>query len=163
MHPEKTRLISFERPPRHGQPAGKAESFDFLGFTHFWRRSRKGNNVLGHKTAKDRLTRSLNDLRQWCRKNRHLKVGEQRERLSRKLQGHYAYFGVSGNFRCLSSYHWEAGRIWRKWLDRRSRRSKRSKGMDWERFNRLLAGPLALPKPRIFHSLHPAAQRELLI
>jgi hypothetical protein len=161
LHPEKTRLIYFERPPRHGEPKRKPESFDFLGFTHFWRVSRTGNNVLGHKTAKDRLTRSLSEIRQWCKQNRHRKLTEQHQKLSRKLQGHYAYYGVSGNARCLGAICWEAGRIWRKWLNRRSRRTKRSKGMSWKRFNRLMNGRFALPQPRIFHRLYPDAQRLL--
>jgi RNA-directed DNA polymerase len=163
LHPEKTRLIYFERPPRYGQAERVPESFDFLGFTHYWRRSRKGNNVVAHKTAKDRLTRSLGQVRQWCKKNRHRKLSEQHEELCRKVQGHYAYYGVSSNIRCLGNFLWETHRIWRKWLDRRSRRSKRAKGMTWERFNRLTTGPLALPRPRIFHRLYPEidAQRSL--
>ena len=163
LHAEKTRLVYFGRPPRRGSPKRKPESFDFLGFTHYWRRSRKGNNVIGHKTAKDRVTRALSNIRQWCKKNRHEKLAEQHRTLCRKLQGHYAYYGVSGNSRCLRSFKWQVERIWHKWPDRRSRRSKRSRGMSWAKFNVLVTGPFQLPGPRIHHRLYPDDQRLLRI
>ena len=51
IHPDKTRLVPFERPDRGPQPpdAKRREppgTFDLLGFTHFWSRSRRGNWVV---------------------------------------------------------------------------------------------------------------------
>ena len=66
--------------------------------------------------------------------------------LTRKLRGHYAYHGISGNFRALDAFYRQVHRIWRKWLNRRSQKA----GMIWERFNRLL-GRYPLPRPRIVH------------
>ena len=45
LHPDKTRLICFERPARAQQQGKGPDSFDFLGFTVRWRRSFKGQWV----------------------------------------------------------------------------------------------------------------------
>ena len=64
--------------------------------------------------------------------------------LSRKLVGHYNYFGVNGNLPALRRLYFRVVRTWRKWLDRRSQNAR----MNWGRFNELLlANPL--PQPRI--------------
>lgn len=135
LHPEKTRLVDF-RSPRVGvtESAQSARSFDMLGFTHFWARSRKGRWVVTRKTAKARFGRAVRRIAQWCRRFRHLSVREQQQALNRKLQGHYAYYGVTGNARALARFLHEVGRTWRKWLGRRSQRAC----MTWARFNRLL-------------------------
>lgn len=148
IHPDKTRLVAFLRPaydsrPRQGE---RPESFDLLGFTHYWARSRRGNWVIKRKTAKDRQRRALKRISEWCRRHRHRPVAWQREQLARKLQGHYAYYGITANFRALDQYWFQTGRIWRKWLNRRSQRAR----MPMERFWRLLER-YPLPRPRIVH------------
>src|SRR5882672_12088315 len=136
LHPDKTRFIDF-RPQRHcGMPSDcKAQSFDFLGFTHTWGKSRKGKNVVRQTTAKSRLARSLVAINDWCRDNRHRPISDQRSRLSAKLVGHYAYYGITGNMRQLQRYGTQVRRTWRKWLERRTR----SKRLTWDRFLALLA------------------------
>lgn len=150
LHPEKTRLVPFRRP-RWGSQSSRAErpgSFDFLGLTHYWGKGRKpGSWVLMRKTAASRLTRSMSQARRWCRRWRHEPVARQRRQLSRLLRGHYAYYGITGNYRALHNFHRQVTREWRKWLDRRSQ--KRS--MPWERFQRLLQHH-PLSRPRIVHS-----------
>ena len=147
LHPKKTRLLSFQRPKDRGPRPLGPRSFDFLGFTHHWGRSKRGGWVVKRKTASSRLTRALNSLRLWCRNHRHQKVRWQQQKLAQKLQGHYAYYGITGNSRSLSAFQWHAERIWRKWLDSRSQKAR----MTWERFTRLLKHH-PLPKPRIVHS-----------
>ena len=143
IHPEKTRLLPFF-PPSHD---GKRETFDFLGFTHSWGTSRKGRPIVKRQTMSKRLTRALDGLRQYCRKNRCRPLEVQRSTLRRKMQGHYQYYGITGNWRQLANYAHEAERIWRYWLNRRSRQ----RDMPWERFKRILAR-YPLPPPRIVHS-----------
>jgi len=149
LHPEKTRLVPF-RPrrgePRSGDPTPEPGSFDFLGFTHYWGRSRKGAWVIKRKTAKGRLGRALQRVAEWCRRVLHRPVKEQHHELSGKLRGHYAYYGVTGNGASLSRFFHEVTKTWRKWLARRSQR-----GMDWERFNRMMRD-LPLPTPVVIHS-----------
>lgn len=144
LHPEKTRLVPFRRP-RNGVGRGtRPSTFDFLGFTIFWRRTRKGNWNLGMKTRKARLKRTLKVLGDWCRRHRHLSLKEQHATLGRKLRGHYAYFGVNGNIRCLEQVLHEVERLWRKWLERRSQRGH----LPWKRFKAYLKA-FPLPKPRV--------------
>lgn len=152
LHPEKTRLLSFTRPRSNDRPRGGPgvrRSFDFLGFTLFWGRSRKGRWVVRRKTAKDRLSRALSNVNTWCRCYRHAPVKGQYAALSRKLRGHYAYYGVTGNGRSLASFRHQVERIWRKWLARRSQRGK----LPWDRFSVFLKR-FPLPPVRIVHSTY---------
>jgi len=150
LHPDKTRLLDFSRPTGGKPPRGR--SFDLLGFTHFWGKSWKGRWVVKQKTASSRLTRAIRKVAQWCRRNRHLPVVEQHRMLTLKVKGHYAYFGITGNSRALSSFVRQVERVWRKWLDRRSNRAK----MCWDLFKRLLR-IYPLPSPRIVHSVYRQA------
>lgn len=134
LHPVKTRRIDFRRP-RKGQERAEAGSFDFLGLTHYWARSRKGNWVIKQKTAKDRFSRAVKRIGEWCREHRHRKVSEQQRELALKLRGHYEYYGITGNSRMLSRFLTAVTRRWHYWLNRRSQRGKWS----WERFRRMLA------------------------
>lgn len=144
LHPDKTRLVPFGRP-RKDDPSGKGPAtFDFLGFTLYWRRTRRGGWVLGMKTRKARLQRALHNLSEFCRRHRHDPIKEQQASLTRRLQGHYNYFGVNGNMRALGVIAYYATRIWHKWICRRSQRKR----LTWERFRaRLKVFPL--PKPTI--------------
>jgi group II intron reverse transcriptase/maturase len=145
LHPTKTRLVCHRRPsPAATNRKWRPETFDFLGFTHYWRRSRRGRWITSVKTRKARLQKALASLTEWCRRQRHRPVPEQHAGLCLRLRGHYAYFGVNGNVRSLSQLHWRVGRIWRKWLHRRSQRGR----MTWERFNDLLKIH-PLPPPRL--------------
>jgi RNA-directed DNA polymerase len=147
LHPDKTRFIDF-RPQRHGgtPPDCKAQSFDFLGFTHSWGKSRKSKDVVWQTTAKSRFARSLAAVKDWCRTNRHRPVREQRAWLSAVLVGHYAYYGITGNYRRLQEYRRQVVKIWRKWLQRRTR----GRLLTWDSFNALLARH-SLPIARIIH------------
>jgi group II intron reverse transcriptase/maturase len=150
LHPEKTKLVDFKRPSNGCDGPG---SFDLLGFTHLWGKSRKGRWVVQRRTAQDRFARALKRVAQWCRSQRHLPVRLQHQALCRKLVGHNQYYGITGNYRALSRYCRAVQEVWQKWLDRRSQRAK----MTWERFNRLLRR-YPLPRPRVVHSayLHAA-------
>jgi RNA-directed DNA polymerase len=150
LHPEKTRLIRFERPPRGSNPrrereqGRRPETFDLLGFTHYWAKSLKGNWVILRKTSQKRIRRTLEAFEDWARGARHLPPVEQHRQLSQKLKGHYQYFGLQGNSRSLWAVLEGAKRIWRKWLSRRSQQ----RAMTWERFARWLKR-FPLPQPRI--------------
>jgi group II intron reverse transcriptase/maturase len=145
LHPEKTKLVDFRRP---GAGGGGSGSFDFLGFTHLWGKSRKGRRVVQRRTAKDRFARALQRVSEWCRLQRHRPVREQHQALGRKLPGHYQYYGITGNYRALSRFYRAVHEVWRKWLNRRSQRAK----MTWERFTRLIRR-YPLPRPGIAHSV----------
>ena len=153
LHPEKTRLIEFKRPGTDSSDDDGAGpgSFDLLGFTHFWGRSRKRNWVVQRKTAKDRFGRTLQRISVWCSRNRHLPITEQHRRLTMKLRGHDAYFGITGNARALQALRHHTRRIWHKWLRRRSWKSR----LNWERMRQLLQ-VFPLPPARVVHSIYLA-------
>jgi group II intron reverse transcriptase/maturase len=147
LNAAKTRLVPFARPPLgppRDPPGQGPGSFSFLGFTHFWAKSRSGKNVVKRKTAKDRLRRAIVRASEWCRQHRHLPVRAQWHQLKRKLQGHYAYYGITGNLRSLTRLFVSVRRLWRQWLDRRSQRAR----MYWDRYARLLER-YPLPRPRL--------------
>jgi GxxExxY protein len=157
LHPEKTRLVEFGRPDSpgpEGGPPGNPGTFDFLGFTHYWGKSRKGYWVIKRKTASKRLARSIKAIGDWCRDNRH-KGGmfEQFKILVRKLEGHYAYYGITGNARALDQVRDATVKLWHKWLRRRSREST---SMTWERMKELLRTLFVFPYARVVHSIYHA-------
>jgi RNA-directed DNA polymerase len=155
LHPDKTRLVRFERPGSYPPPdGGKRGSgrFDLLGFTHYWERSRKGGWVVRQKTAKDRFSRTLRRINVWCRDNRHSRIGAQHAALSRKLRGHDAYYGITGNYRALDVLRLKVTEIWRKWLNRRSWKGR----VPWNHMNQLLER-FPLPRARVVHSTYRVA------
>lgn len=150
LHPDKTRLVDFRRPPLRLPPGGDAGggpgSFDFLGFTHHWARSRAGKWVVKRRTAKDRFRRTLRRLHDYCRDHRHDPVQAQQRALNQKLRGHYAYFGVTANNESLKRLYRATRAAWRRWLNTRSQRAH----MTWVRFYELLER-LPLAPPRVVH------------
>jgi RNA-directed DNA polymerase len=148
LHPDKTRLVPFRRPDRVRAYRGEDEpgTFDLLGFTHHWARSRNGKWVVKQRTAKDRFSRSLRRFREWCRDHRHEPVKAQHLTLVQKLNGHYAYFGITSNYDALARLWHEVKAVWRTWLSRRSRKAS----LSWDAMHRLLER-FPLPRPRIVH------------
>jgi len=144
LHPEKTRILAFT-PPHGGSDSGKGTgTFDFLGFTAYWRRGRQGRWRLAMKTRKASLRRALIAVNVWCRSHRHWSRKDQHAALSRSLRGHYNYFGVNGNYRSLQKLLFRTRYIWLRWLRRRSQRGHR---LTWERFMAYLkASPLPAPQ-----------------
>lgn len=142
LHDQKTQLVDFRRP--YGDR--KSRTFDFLGFTHYWGKSKKGHRVVKRKTAKKKLKLAVRKIYRWCKGHRHDPVKEQWQALCRKLHGHYGFYGITFNLRGLKRFYEQVKRAWRKWLNRRNRDNE----MQWDRFNRLLVR-YPLPKPRIVH------------
>jgi len=149
LHPDKTRLIDFRRPP-WSQAGGKGPgTFDFLGFTVYWRRNRQGRGWhVSWRTRKARLRRAMMTAYELCRRQRHMPVPVQHEALRRRIQGHFNYFGVNDNQRSLATLRHHVRRSWYKWLNRRSQRSR----LNWERFKDLLRD-FPLPSPQVYVDL----------
>jgi len=159
VHPEKTRLIRFEPPDPAGFKAGGAEpsaprSFDFLGFSHYWGRSQRGEWVVKRKTAKGRLRRALTALSAWCRAHLHQPIGDQYRKLAQKLEGHYGYYGITGNIASLQQFLEGARGIWRQWLSRRGR----ARPLSWPEYVRL-EQRYPLPRARVVHGLRSRAAK----
>jgi group II intron reverse transcriptase/maturase len=138
VHPEKSRLVEF-RPPNAG-------TFDLLGFTHYWTKSRRGRWVIKRKTAKDRFKRGLKAAADWCRKAMHRPLHEQQQALWRKLRGHFAYYGITGNAWMLDRFRNEVRKVWKRALGRRSQ-----EGLTWKRFEKV-ESIFKLPPALAIHS-----------
>ncbi len=85
----------------------------------------------------------MKSIREWCMKHRHLDVPAQHDALSRKLEGHYAYYGMNFNSRALGRFLYCTIMGWWAALKRRSQR-----GMPWAQMDALLR-KLPLPQPHI--------------
>jgi hypothetical protein len=149
LHPDKTRLVSFRHPDDRDSSSGRPGTFDLLGFTHYWGRSRHGEWVVKRKTSSSRLTRGLRAISEWCRKHRHLPASKQHKTLTAKIRGHYAYYGITGNSLSLSVFLMQVQRRWQYWLSRRNR----ERSMTWDHFKRLLRR-YPLPAPVVVHSVY---------
>jgi group II intron reverse transcriptase/maturase len=159
VHPTKTKLVRFlppsSRRDRNAPPDDRPGTFDLLGFTHYWARSRNGYWVVKLKTAADRFSRAVRNIDRWCRDNRHLPISEQHKKLNEKLRGHYAYYGVTGNSRALTRFLHEVGPRWRRWLTRRNR----LRSLSWEKFLAILSryplAPVRTVRSTLKHAANP--------
>jgi RNA-directed DNA polymerase len=147
IHPEKTRIVDFRHP---WKSKGKAQPFDFLGFTHYWEKTRRGGYAVARKTKGKKYRAALVNIGDWCKKNRHRPLVQQHRELSAKLLGHFAYYGIRGNSRALGCFRREAARLWHYWLNRRSR-----EGDDGERLRRMLNERFLLPLASLVHPTRP--------
>ena len=146
LHPKKTRLIDFTRSRTKDR---NKSVFNFLGFTFYWGKSRRGKPVIKLKTESKRKNAKKTALTKWIKENRHLPRTEQYRILSAKLRGLYQYYGVSDNISVLLALRRHVKITWRKWLNRTGRK----KPMNWKKFNFYLeAHPL--PMPKVYHRLY---------
>lgn len=149
---DKTQVLKFGRRAwQLAQKRGeKVESFNFLGFTHYCTKSRRGKFIMGHKTSKENLNRKLKETKEWIKKVRNqLSLKEWWPTIKAKLTGHYNYFGISGNYHCLNQFYKSMFWMVFKWINRRSQK----KSMTLERYLKYIEyNPL--PTPRICYALY---------
>lgn len=149
---EKTKVISFGRYERENaaRQGRRANTFDFLGITHYCDVSRKGKFKVGRKTSRKRFAGSCREMNQWLKRVRNL-VETRRwwPVLAAKLRGHYQYYGVSENSRGIGTFYYRVVRMVFKWLNRRRQR----KTVRWEQFGEYLKR-YPLPQPRIVHNFY---------
>ena len=149
LHPDKTRIVRFERPSesRRGDMP-RPESFELLGFTHYWGQSRRGAPIVKRKTSRVRLNRAIKRVWELCKRLRHAPLRVQQAMLARQLQGHYSYYGITGNAACLGVFYFRVLAAWKNALSRRGGRR-----LIGERFY-LLLDHYRLPSPRVVHSIY---------
>jgi RNA-directed DNA polymerase len=152
LHPDKTRIFSFGRREKLNarNQNRKANTFDFLGFTHFCDKSRKGYFKVGRKTSAKKFRLKCKELNIWLKKIRNaIPTKEWWKILKAKLRGHFEYYGVSGNYPSISRFYFFAVRMVHKWLNRRSQKKK----MSWSKMYKYLT-LYPLPKASIKHNLY---------
>jgi RNA-directed DNA polymerase len=151
LHPEKTRLVRFGRPYKgtgKDRDGHNPETFNFLGFTHYWGRSRKGSWWVKRKTAKDRLARAVRNIGAWLKSKRHTPIKEYYPLLCAKMKGHYGYYGITGNYRSLGLFAREVAGRWRYWLNRRGN----DVSFTFTKLDEFLKR-CPLPRPVVIHSV----------
>ncbi len=157
LHPDKTRVFSFGRFERGNSQNQnrKANTFDFLGFTHFSDKTRKGGFKVGRKTAMKKFRAKIKDINIWLKQIRNLvPTKEWWKTLQAKLRGHFEYYGVSGNSPSIKKYYSLVLKLVHKWLNRRSQK----KSMRWSKlYNYLNLYPL--PQPRIKHNFYTLSHK----
>jgi RNA-directed DNA polymerase len=150
LNSEKTKTVKFRMPLNKDE--NKVGTINFLGFTHYWGKSRRGYHVIMKKTEKRKFASALKRINEWCRENRHLKMNEQCMQLRKKLQGHYGYYGITPNGRAVKVFFCKVKQIWFKWLNRRGWNGF----INWKKFAYLTDKVYQLPKPRVVHSIYSA-------
>lgn len=156
VEPTKTKVVEFgrfavENAARKGM---KAETFDFLGFTHYCGKSRDGKSFrMKRVTARKKFTAKLHAFKEWLKKSRTMKTKELWETAKAKLRGHFSYYGVTDNSSGICRFAYEVTRMLYKWLNRRGKRGC----LSWEKFNRMLL-LFPLPKARIMVSMFKPLQ-----
>jgi len=149
---DKTQIIKFGKREWYlaEKQNRKVSTFNFLGFTHYGRKSRKGKWIMGHKTSKSNMARKLKEIKEYLKEVRNrVLLKEWWPTLILKVKGHLNYFGISGNYYCLEQFRNSVLHLAFKWINRRSQK----KSMNWERYLRFLEyNPL--PESRISYALY---------
>ena len=146
IHPTKSRLIEFRRS--FGKDGKGTGTFDFLGFTHYWGKTRGGGWTIKRKTRRARQMRAHKAIWTWCRDHRHWSVPEQHRLVSAKLRGYKAYYGIRGNYKALGVVFEYVEKAWKHCLGRRTRNGY----IQWKVFDEKYRRDFPLPRPRIVHS-----------
>ncbi len=157
LHPDKTRVFSFGRFERENSQNQnrKANTFDFLGFTHFSDKTRKGSFKVGRKTAMKKFRAKIKDMNIWLKQIRNLvPTKEWWKTLQAKLRGHFEYYGVSGNSPSIKKFYSLSLKLVHKWLNRRSQK----KSMSWSKLYIYLS-LYPLPEPRIKHNFYTLSHK----
>lgn len=147
LNTEKTKAVKFNK---REFPSIKQDTFNYLGFTFYIRRSRSGHSHVAIKTARDRFYSKLRKVKQWCKENKDkCKLQPLWTTFNSKIRGHIQYYGVSFNLDRVYSFVHQSTGIFFKWINRRSQR----RSMTWEQFSMFRK---AFPSPEISvrHQLH---------
>ena len=147
VEPTKTKVMEFGRfAVQHAKNKGvKAETFDFLGLTHYCGTKKNGKGFrMKRVTSRKKFIAKLKAFKDWLKKARAMKTKDLWETAKAKLRGHYNYYGVTDNLRGITRFGKEVVTLLFKWLNRRGKRNS----LNWERFNEMLKR-FPLPKPRI--------------
>jgi RNA-directed DNA polymerase len=125
---EKTRIISFSK-----FRIEENSRFEFLGFEFSWGRTKTGKPLIRRRTSRNKLRRSLVNLKEWLKENIKLRVKELITKLNKKLRGYYEYYGMIGNSERLRQFYNKVELMLKKWLNRRSQR----KSYTWEGYKKM--------------------------
>ena len=152
LHADKSRIFSFGRYEKENaqKQNRKPNTFDFLGFTHYVTKTRNGFFKVGLMTSGQKFRQKCKNMNLWLKSIRNVtKMKYWWETLAKKLNGHYAYYGISGNSASISRFYRNTLLLALKWLNRRSQKTS----MSWKGFYKYLEN-YPLPKPKIKYKLY---------
>jgi group II intron reverse transcriptase/maturase len=138
---DKSKVIPFGRFAKENYKS--TETFDFLGFTFINGKTRTNKYRIIILTSKKKLKQKKQNVKQWLKTQRNENILDIIDRINKKIVGHYAYYGVSGNYKSLVTFHKYIEVALYKMLTRRSQRSY----LNWDRYYKVLSKyPLKEPK-----------------
>jgi hypothetical protein len=152
---EKTRIIEFGRFAKENRKKrgdGKPATFDFLGFTHYCycTTTRDGRFKLGAKTSHKRKKGSIKRMNDYLKRVRNqFKQKIIWEQVALKLQGHYNYYGISGNYESIKQFYRRTVSLIYKWFNRRGQKQS----FNWINFCQYLSS-YPLPKPKLMFQIY---------
>lgn len=141
---EKTKIIEFGRYAQRNRKARgekKAETFDFLGFTHYCSKGNTGKFRVKRKTSKKKFRAKVQEMKEWLRLRMHCKVSETIELLNVKLLGHYRYYGITDNIDSIRSFYEITVKMLYKILNRRTQKNKYSYQEYYEKIEKQIIKP----------------------
>ena len=134
---DKTRILPF------GKDSGSKESFEFLGFSFYNGMARNSFYIVVVLSSKKKMKAKRLAIKEWLKSMMHCPISDIIAKLNVKLLGHYRYYGVSGNIKCLCSFH----NYCIKTLYSVLRRRGQKKRITWEKFKIFLRqSPIVTPK-----------------
>ena len=138
LEPTKTRILPF------GRFKGTKESFDFLGFTFYNGKTTTGKYRPIVKTSKKKMKQKKENVKKWLHDKMHESIAIVGESLKRKVLGHYAYYGINGNYKALVLYYKYIKYTWYRVLRKRGQKNK-IKYLDYLRIWQWIR----IPEPRV--------------
>ena len=139
--------MSFSRA--RSQKGEKQGSFDFLGFSFYIGKSRKGAMIPMLRTSRKRIRSKLVRVKEWARTMRsRVRLRELWKAFASKIRGHIEYYAVSFNLPNVSRFICFATRIFLKWMNRRGGKRR----ISWERFSQFMKA-FPLPTVKLRHPL----------
>ena len=151
VEPTKTKVLEFGRNAA-GNAKARGErpgTIDFLGFTHYLSKGRRGQFRMKRVTAAKKYRAALAEMKVWLKRGRNKPLKKLMAEASAKLTGHYQYYGVTDNYRGIARFRQDVQMLLYKWLNRRSQR----RSFNWEEYRKMLRR-FPLPDPRIRVNLY---------
>lgn len=149
LEAEKSRLIEFGRFAASNSVNGKPSTFDFLGFTHYCSKSKKGRFRVKRKTSQKKFKSKVKDFTEWLKCNRNIKLKILISKINVKLIGHYRYYGITDNTQMIVQFQYLVKSQLYKWLNRRSQR----RSYTWDTFHQMM-GYYPLTRPKIHVNIY---------
>lgn len=139
---DKTRILPF------GRFKGTKENFDFLGFTFANEKTMTGKYRPNITTSKKKLKQKKQNVKKFIYEHMHEPIIEVGKKIKKKLIGHYAYYGINGNYKYLLIFYKYIKYMWYKVLTKRGQK-RPIKYKDYLRIWKYLE----IPEPKIYVSV----------